>query len=140
MASTSPVVITLAPSPSQLSGGIIQIPDTIRKQTSRQTPDTVIIIREKKPASLGQKSELRTNIQPTAKPKLEALGLVGLLLGTAGLFIAGIPLGTAAVILGIVSLVKFQKHPQKFKGRGFAIAALIVGLLAIIGAIIVLGM
>jgi uncharacterized membrane protein len=37
-----------------------------------------------------------------------------------------------AIILGIVSLNKIKKMPSKLKGRGFAIAAIVIGAVEII--------
>ena len=74
------------------------------------------------------------------KPKkLEILGLIGFITSIGGLFVAGIPLGSVAVAFGIISLFKIKNHPEKFKRkRGFAIASILIGLLAIIGAIVFL--
>jgi len=37
----------------------------------------------------------------------------------------------AAVIMGIVALVQFENHPEKYKGRGFAVAGLIIGVIGV---------
>jgi hypothetical protein len=70
--------------------------------------------------------------------KTEGLGLAGFVASLVGLFIAGIPLGAIAVIFGGISLSKINKNPQKYKGRGFAIAALIIGLLDVVATIILM--
>lgn len=81
-----------------------------------------------------------SNNASNEKPlKMEWLGFFGFLSSLTGLLVAGIPLGSLGMIFGIISLVKIQKHPEKFKQkRGFAIAALIIGLIAVVGAIIFL--
>lgn len=78
----------------------------------------------------------RTNIYAPAKT--EGLAIAGFISGIAGLFIAGIPLGTLAVIFGAISLSKIRKYPARYKGRGLAIASVVVGFVAAIGAIIVI--
>lgn len=70
--------------------------------------------------------------------KTEGLGLAGFISGLVGLFIAGIPLGTIGVVFGAISLTKIKKQPQRFKGKGFAIASIIIGIIAVVGTIIVL--
>lgn len=73
----------------------------------------------------------------TTDPKVEGLGLTGMITGILGLFIAGIPLGILSVVFGAISLGKINKKPERFKGKGFAIAALVLGILSIIGGLIV---
>jgi hypothetical protein len=74
----------------------------------------------------------------TAVLKTEGLGIAGFISGLVGLFIAGIPLGAIGVVFGAISLSKIKKQPQRFKGKGFAIASIIIGLIAVVGTIIVL--
>ncbi|TVR37160.1 MAG: DUF4190 domain-containing protein [Cryomorphaceae bacterium] len=68
---------------------------------------------------------------------VEALGIVSMSLAIVGIFFAGIILGLAAVILSAISLGKFAREPER-TGRGFAIAGMIIGFLAIVGAIMVI--
>ena len=70
--------------------------------------------------------------------KTEGLGLAGFISSLVGLFVLGIPLGILSVVFGAISLGKMKRNPQKYKGRGFAIASVIIGMVDIIGAIIVL--
>lgn len=81
-----------------------------------------------------------SNATQNEKPlKMEWLGFFGFLSSLTGLLVAGIPLGSLGMVFGIISLIKIQKHPEKYKQkRGFAIAALIIGLVAVVGAIIFL--
>lgn len=70
--------------------------------------------------------------------KMEVLGLLSMIFGIVGVFIAGIPLGIAALILSIISLTKFSNAPNRFSGKGMAIAGMILGFVAIIGALLFL--
>jgi hypothetical protein len=70
--------------------------------------------------------------------KTEGLAIAGFVIGLAGLFVAGIPLGLIAGVFGILSLSKIKKYPGRFKGRGLAIASIILGIADIAGAIVVL--
>jgi hypothetical protein len=72
--------------------------------------------------------------------KIEGLGLAGTITGTIGLFIAGIPLGILSVIFGVVCVTKVKKNPKRFMGKGLGIAAIILGIVDIVGALIVLSM
>jgi hypothetical protein len=79
------------------------------------------------------------NNSGTAKiKKSEGLGTAGFIAGLVGLFVAGILLGSFAVISGIISLSKINRHPEKYKGRGIAIASLVIGLIDVIGVLLLL--
>ena len=45
-------------------------------------------------------------------------------------------LAPLAVYLGITALIKIKKQPDKYEGRGFAIAGTVIGVFAIIATII----
>lgn len=70
--------------------------------------------------------------------KTEGLGLAGFIASFAGLFIAGIPLGLLAIIFGGISLSKIKRQPRAYRGKGFAIAAIIIGLIDVIAMVIIL--
>jgi hypothetical protein len=72
-------------------------------------------------------------------PKIEGLGLAGFITGLVGLFVASIPLGVIAVVLGAVSLSRIKKYPQRYKGKGFAIASMILGIVDIVAMVVLLG-
>ena len=83
----------------------------------------------------------RTAIMPVnnnAPLKTEPLAIAGFVSSLVGLFVAGILLGTLGVVFGAISLRKIKREPGRFKGRGLAIASIIVGIIAVVGAIIVL--
>jgi hypothetical protein len=74
----------------------------------------------------------------TAPPKTNGLGLAGFISSLAGLFVAGILLGSVGVIFGGISLVKINREPGRYKGKGLSIASIIIGIIAIAGAIYVM--
>ncbi len=62
--------------------------------------------------------------------KLHVMGLVGFILACASYLIGFLDLGliaTAGMIVSIVALVQFNKNPNKYKLKGFAIAGVAVG-------------
>jgi len=71
------------------------------------------------------------------KKKLEVLGLVGFIAGVVSLIIGPLLFGLGAFILSVISLSKFTKYPGIYKGKGFAIAGLILGVISIIFGIVV---
>jgi hypothetical protein len=76
----------------------------------------------------------------TEESKLEGLGLAGFIGGIAGLFVLGIPLGLLAVIFGVISLSKIKRSSGRLRGKGYAIASIIIGLVDIIGLIVLLAL
>jgi hypothetical protein len=90
--------------------------------------------------------DLRTEQRSQELPKqnqvdgrtLQPFGLVGFFLGILGLFFSGIPLGIAAIVFGTVGLGQISKYPNRYSGAGFSAVSIIVGLIALIGAIVVL--
>jgi hypothetical protein len=70
--------------------------------------------------------------------KTEGLGVAGFVSGIVGLFVAGVILGTAAIIFGSISLRNINRNPGRYKGKGLAIASIIIGFIAVIGALIVI--
>ncbi len=60
--------------------------------------------------------------------KTSGLAIAGLVLSIVGICIPVFPL--VGLILGIVATVKISKHPDRFKGLGLSISAIVVGLLA----------
>jgi len=75
-----------------------------------------------------------------SQAKTEGLSLASFLESLLGLLIAGIIFGPIAIIFGIIGLVKINKNPEKWKGRGWAIAGIIIGFVDIIAVIIILAL
>jgi len=76
---------------------------------------------------------------PASEPaKTEGLAIAGFVSGLVGLFVASIPLGALAVVFGAISLSKIKKNPQRFKGRGLAIASIILGIVDVVLMLILL--
>jgi len=85
---------------------------------------------------------LKKETQSTLKnngdePKINEMALAGFICSTVGFFlviIAGWPfmLGTIGVVFSSIGLIKINKDPSKWKGKSFAIAGLVVGIVTII--------
>lgn len=70
--------------------------------------------------------------------RLSTVSLLSFIFGVLSLFILGIPFGIAAVVLGIIGIVQVEKSRDIYKGQGFAIAGLIIGLISVVVLIAVL--
>ncbi|MCI9245737.1 MAG: DUF4190 domain-containing protein [Clostridia bacterium] len=72
--------------------------------------------------------------QNVGQRKQNSMALASFIIALVGLIVAGLPCGIVAIILGIVGLVKFDA--TKEKGKGFAIAGLVVGVIDVIAVIL----
>src|SRR5690554_708757 len=64
--------------------------------------------------------------------RLNTLALLSFVFGVLSFFILGLPFGVAAVVLGIIGIVQIENNPTQYKGKGFAIIGLIIGIIAVI--------
>jgi hypothetical protein len=72
------------------------------------------------------------NAKSNVERKTPGLATAGMIMGIIGLIIAGIPLGLLALVFGAISYGKIIREPEKYKGKGIAIASIILGSLSII--------
>ena len=73
-----------------------------------------------------------------APKRLSTLALLSFIFGVLSIFILGLPFGVAAVVLGILGIVQIEKNPSMYKGKGFAIIGLIIGIIAVVVMLIYL--
>ncbi len=70
--------------------------------------------------------------------KFSSSAIGGFVLGLVSLFIAGIILGGFAIFFSARALSKIKKSPETVKGKGLAIAGLVLGIIGVLGALYVL--
>lgn len=70
----------------------------------------------------------------TSTKKINNMALTSFIFSLVGLIIAGIPCGVAALALGGTGLSKF--NPNEEKGKGFAIAGIVIGVIDIVSVVI----
>ena len=68
---------------------------------------------------------------------LDAFALTGFIAGVLGLFLLPFLFGTVAVVFSAIGLARIGKG--KSKGKGFAIAGLVLGIISFVWVLIVLG-
>lgn len=66
------------------------------------------------------------------EPKVHGLGLAGFITSLVGLFVSPILLGILSIIFGSIALSKIKKNPEKYKGKGFAVTALVLGIIEVV--------
>jgi hypothetical protein len=68
----------------------------------------------------------------------QGLAVAGFISSVVGLFIASIPLGLLAIIFGGISLKKIRRSQGRLRGRGLAIAGIVIGIIDVVVMIILL--
>ncbi len=74
------------------------------------------------------------------KKQVLGLAVLSLIFSIVGFIIMGIPLGITSIILGIIGENKINKNREKYMGKGFAIAGIILGFIDIVAVLIILSM
>ena len=64
--------------------------------------------------------------------KWNGLALTGFITSLVGLFYWGFLFGPLAIIFSAIGLHKINKNPGEWKGKGFAIAGLIIGIVSVL--------
>jgi len=70
--------------------------------------------------------------------KVEIFGLINFFLSIAGLFVAALPFGILALILGLVSLNMFNQYTDKYTGKFLAVLGIIIGFIDIVPVLLYL--
>jgi hypothetical protein len=96
---------------------------TEKKQINKTTMFTLDTIKGHEPKGGAKVTDTR---------KTEKLGLTGFILSLVGwVLIYGSPLCILGIVFGAISLGKIKRNPKKYKGKGFAIASLILGIVGL---------
>lgn len=72
------------------------------------------------------------------EPRTNGMALTGFICSLVGLFLFGLILGVLAIIFSAIGLGEINKDKTKWKGKGLAIAGLIIGIVDIVGWLIIL--
>lgn len=76
-------------------------------------------------------NNVKSEAQPLVTAKTSGLAIASLVLAICGIFTCGLT-AIVGLILGIVGLVAIKKNAQQLKGRGLAIAGIVVSAISII--------
>ncbi len=87
---------------------------------------------------MDEENEVIKENSTNSEKQLNICALLSFIFSLVGLWVFGVPLGIAAVILGIVGIVKFDKEKQKFKWM--AIVGLVLGVIDIIAVLLSVAM
>ena len=91
-------------------------------------------------SEIESEPSLANRVQTLENRSLEPLSLIGFISSIIGLFVLAILFGPAAITLSIIGLVKNLKNPDKWKGKGLAIAGMIIGSVGLMLFLILLSL
>jgi hypothetical protein len=86
------------------------------------------------------KKGLSAKPNPTDEPKVHWAAIIGLSAGVLAFFVAGLFFGIIAIVFSALALSKIGKEPEKYKGKGMAIAGLVLGVIALLVLAVFIGM
>lgn len=93
------------------------VPDTIIKNSEKNTGDTILSV--------------------PVKRKTEKHALTGFIFSIVGLFpLIGLPFAIMGLIFSIAGYRKIKKNPSLYKGKGLAIAGETMGIIGILGSVL----
>lgn len=72
------------------------------------------------------------------EPKTNGLALTGFICSLVGFFLFGFILGVLALIFSAIGLGKINKDTSKWKGKGMAIAGIIIGAIDVVAWLIII--
>lgn len=78
------------------------------------------------------------NIKTSTETSTHWAAIVAFISSLLGLFIFGVFFGLAGIIFSIVGLSAIKSQPEKFKGKGLAVAGLIIGIVGMAAWIFIL--
>lgn len=111
----------------------IILPQKTKDNWLAKSSETIDELKELKPTFMSKKGTKM--ISSTGEnPKVEGLGLAGFIIGWVGLFMPlalGLIMCILAIIFGAISLGRIKRNPEKYKGKGFALTSLIVGIVGV---------
>lgn len=77
-------------------------------------------------------------MSPRIQQKNDGFAIASLVCSLVGLCVAGMILGILGIIFGAISIKRINERPYELKGKGMAIAGLIIGIFAFVAAIFIL--
>ncbi len=77
---------------------------------------------------------------PDDSQKTNGMAIAGFVCSLVGLFLFGLVLGILGIIFSAIGLGKISKDSSRWKGKGMAVAALIVGVVDVVVAIVLLAL
>ncbi len=133
-----PAVVSFTSAPI----GVIEKPVKIDSKLAVSNSNIEKIVQKKGSVETETKQVVKQNVLTKSASNsgdlpLDAFALTGFIAGVLGLFLLPFLFGTVAVVFSAIGLARIGKG--KSKGKGFAIAGLVLGIISFVWVLIVLG-
>jgi hypothetical protein len=66
------------------------------------------------------------------EPKAHWAAITGMICGILGLIVTPILFSTLGIVFGGIGISKIKKNPEKYKGKGMAVAGLVTGIIGVV--------
>ena len=121
-------------------------PQKLEINTENQVVNTEVKILVKKQITSPKMVNSNKNFTPQKADKsnddggkkTNGLALTGFILALAGLFIAAVILGPLAIVFSAIGMALILSNSDKYKGIGFAITGLVLGIIDLVAGIALL--
>ncbi len=114
----------------------------ILQATKKQSvaDDKPLSLRTLKKNSASIKEHLESHPQNTTEPQPTTHwgAIVGFVCSILGFLVAGLLMGICAIVFGTIALNKIREQPEKYSGKGLAIAAVVIGIIVLLLTLLVL--
>lgn len=95
-----------------------------------KTKEVVVVAPTKKTVRAKIKEAIKKSIAE-GEGKKQGFAIAGFVCSITAILFAGFILGTLGLIFSAVALHRIKNNPEKYKGKKFAIAGLIIGIVAV---------
>jgi len=141
--------LDLASSNTQLSVPILSdvIPPVANNIKDQNQSTSILTSTKNKPIKEDIKNTKRAvkkiiktikNNKPADEQKLHWAALTGFITSLVGLLVLPILFGLCGIIFSAIALSKIKRNPELYKGKGFAIAGLVIGIIAVLFVFLIL--
>ncbi len=104
-----------------------------KTEQTRETARMVVDVKKEMTVKASKNAVMPSQDVSQAVPRTTPTSAVlSFIFGIVGLFVAAIVMGPLAIIFGIVGLSRIDSNPGIYKGKGFAIVGLILGIISLV--------
>lgn len=145
-----PVLLDLASSDTELSVPTLSnvIPQVANNSRDKNQTTSILTSTKNKPIKDNIKNTKKAvkkiiksiKNKPAEEQKIHWAALTGFITSLVGLFLLPILFGIVGIVFSAIALSQIKRSPELYKGKGFAIAGLVIGIVAVLFIFLVLAL
>lgn len=138
---TAALLLFVAPLHMQAVSGPTVV--AVKQQETDISQSETLTKREHRQLSRIAKRQAKKNVfeilsSPSDPNAFNGFAIAGFVCAVVGLIVAGIILGALGIIFSAIALKRIREGRGGSRGRGLAIAGLVIGIVAVVGAIFII--